>query len=86
MNFIDSIHLWLMPLSPDELISLKNFGENVRKIRLKKQWSMEYLANQANVELSQIYRIEKGKINPKLTTILTLCKALEITPEQIVVL
>ncbi|MBC8988406.1 helix-turn-helix transcriptional regulator [Pedobacter sp. N36a] len=73
-----------MPLNPSELITLKDFGENIRRIRLEKQWTMEYLANQANVELSQIYRIEKGKINPKLTTIVILCKALEVNPEQII--
>ena len=75
-----------MPLNPSEILTLKDFGENIRRIRLEKQWTMEYLANQANVELSQIYRIEKGKINPKLTTIIILCKALSISPNSIILL
>lgn len=66
-----------MPLSEIEIELLKNFGNNIRKIRLAKKWSMEHLANKADIELSQVYRIEKGKINPKLTTIMLICEALE---------
>jgi len=74
-----------MPLNQEETNYIKTFGENVRRIRLEKKWSMEYLANQANIELSQVYRIEKGKINPKLTTIITLSKALEVRIEDLIV-
>jgi len=73
-----------MPLSPSEIDNIKRFGENIRKIRQAKLWSMEYLANQANIELSQVYRIEKGKINPKLTTIIILCKALDVELTQLI--
>lgn len=72
-----------MPLNPNEIDDIKRFGENIRRIRLEKKWSMEYLANQADVELSQIYRIEKGKINPKLTTIMLLLKTLEVDFEEL---
>jgi len=44
---------------------------------------MEALANLAEIELSQIYRIETGKINPKLTTIMLVAKALEISPKDL---
>jgi len=44
---------------------------------------MEALANLAEIELSQIFRIETGKINPKLTTILTIAKALGINPKEL---
>lgn len=40
---------------------------------------MEQLSFMADVELSQIYRIEKGKINPTLTTLKTIADALEIS-------
>ena len=73
-----------MPLNPSEILTIKDFGENIRRIRLEKQWTMEYLANEANVELSQIYRIEKGKINPKLTTIIILCRALKVSPNSVI--
>lgn len=78
MIFSYSLQFWQMPLNTSEIDILKRFGENIRRIRLEKEWSMEFLANEANVELSQIYRIEKGKINPKLTTIILLSKKLGV--------
>lgn len=44
---------------------------------------MQQLANQADIELSQIYRIETGKINPKLSTVFMIAKAFEIKPEEL---
>ena len=58
------------------------FGQRVRLIRNDKNISMQHLANLADIEVSQIHRIETGKINPKLTTILILAKALEINPSE----
>jgi len=43
---------------------------------------MQHLANLAEIEISQIYRIETGKINPKLTTITALAKALDINTSE----
>ena len=37
------------------------------------------VAAAAGVELSQVYRIEKGKINTTLSTLITLSTALEIS-------
>jgi len=54
------------------------FGSQIRKLRKAKKWTMKDLAFEADVELSQIHRIEKGKINPTLTTILLLADALQI--------
>lgn len=59
------------------------FGNNVRKLRNAKKLSLEALAFEADVELSQIYRLEKGKINPTLTTILAIAKALDIEPAEL---
>ncbi len=42
---------------------LKIFGENLRKIRLEKGFSQEMLADQAELPLSQIGRIERGEIS-----------------------
>jgi transcriptional regulator with XRE-family HTH domain len=52
------------------------FGAHLRRLRTAKKWTMKDLAFEADVELSQVHRIEKGKINPTLTTILILADAL----------
>jgi transcriptional regulator with XRE-family HTH domain len=36
------------------------------------------LAFEADIELSQVHRVEKGKINPTLTTLMALAKGLGI--------
>lgn len=59
----------------DLLIEL---GYHVRTIRKSKKMTLEQLACDANVEISQIYRIEKGKINPTFTTLHALSIGLEI--------
>lgn len=44
---------------------------------------MQKLAHQADIELSQVYRIETGKINPKLSTILNIARALNVSPKEL---
>jgi len=66
----------------NESDALLAFGQKIRSIRKAKDISMQYLANLAEIEVSQVHRIETGKINPKLTTILLLAKALEINPSE----
>lgn len=62
---------------------LKQFGENLRRLRTERNLTMQQLANKAEIELSQIYRIEKGIINPKLSTIVILAGALEVSPKDL---
>lgn len=60
----------------DELI--KKFGKTVRAKRLEMNLTQQVLANNAEIELSQIYRIEHGKLNPTLSTMDSIAKDLEI--------
>jgi transcriptional regulator with XRE-family HTH domain len=62
---------------------IKAFGAKVRELRKNRNISMQHLANIAEIELSQIYRIEKGMINPKLTTIISIAKALDFPEWQL---
>ena len=66
-----------------ENADLKKFGDNLRRMRKSQDLSMEALANMADMELSQIARIETGKINPKLLTLLSIAKALKIQPSEL---
>lgn len=62
---------------------LKAFGENLKKLRLRKKFSRETLAVYANIETMQVYRIETAKINTTICTVLALSKALEVHPKQL---
>lgn len=57
---------------------LKKFGLNVKIARLKKGWTQEQLAEKLNKHLTQIARIETGKMNMSLGKILELAYALDI--------
>ena len=59
----------------DEVI--KAFGRRLRDLRISKGLSQEQLANEAEIPLSQVGRIERGEINPTLSTISALAKALK---------
>ncbi len=57
---------------------LKAFGENLRKIRIKKGLTMIQLAFEADIEYSQIAKIERGVSNPTISTVQLLASALDI--------
>lgn len=63
--------------------TLEEFGKHLQQLRVKKNYSLRQLAAVAEVEPALIHRIEKGKNNPKLTTILILAQALEIHPKEL---
>lgn len=58
---------------------LEQFGQKQKGLRLQKGLTLEQLAFEADIELSQVHRAEKGKINPTLTTLIALAKGLGMT-------
>lgn len=62
---------------------LKAFGENVKRIRTNKALSREKLSVLSDIEVMQIYRIETGKVNTTISTVLALAKGLEVTPAKL---
>jgi transcriptional regulator with XRE-family HTH domain len=63
---------------------LKKLGDNLKAIRTSKGFTLEQLAYAADIELSQIHRIEKGKINPTITTLTAIARGLEIPVSDLV--
>jgi transcriptional regulator with XRE-family HTH domain len=57
---------------------LAAFGQHLRSLRKKKGLSMKHLADLANLEYSQIARIERGLINTTISTAYSISKALDI--------
>ena len=62
---------------------LKAFGEHFRKVRKNQGMTMMELAFEADVEYSQIAKIERGVINTTISTIQILAQALGVTPPEL---
>lgn len=59
--------------------TIKDFGQNLKKIRMEKGISLRELADNADLNFGNIGDIELGKVNPSLTTIVRLAVALEVS-------
>ena len=63
--------------------SSKKLGENLRKLRLKKGLSQGNLAKELNVDTAYISNIENGRMNPTLSTLEKISKALGISSSEL---
>lgn len=54
------------------------FGNRIKKLRLNKNLSQEMLANDADIPINQIGRIERAEISTSLKTIYKIAKALDV--------
>lgn len=61
----------------------KKFADNLKELREKKSISIRELSLRSNLEYSQVQRIEKGKVNLSLTTIIALADGLEVHPKKL---
>lgn len=61
----------------------KKLGENLKKIRTKKNITQTELAETLNVDKSFVSNIENGKNNPTLSTIANLAKALKVSVDEL---
>jgi transcriptional regulator with XRE-family HTH domain len=58
------------------------FGKKLQMIRIQRQLTYRSMAERCDVDASDISKIEKGKVDLRLTTILELAKGLEIHPKE----
>lgn len=72
------------------MISIKNkklvkaVGEHIRYLRLQLDLSQEDLANEADIPLSQVGRIERGETNPTVSTLFVIAEALKTDLKNLV--
>lgn len=64
-------------------INYKIIGLNVSIYRHQRSWTQEYLAEQAGLSKQFVCNIECGRTIPSLQTILSLCEALSIEPNDL---
>ena len=58
-------------------------GERLRKARLEKNYTQEYLAERMNVSVAFLSRIERGSSHINLKRLTEICKLLEITEGEV---
>lgn len=61
----------------------KKLGENLKKIRAKKDITQTELAKILGVDKSFVSNIENAKTNPTLSTITSLAKALSVSTNEL---
>ena len=64
-------------------IAISVLSKNVKRFRAKNGLTQEELANMADIEYSQISRIERGVINTSVSVIFAIAKALQVKPSEL---
>jgi len=67
-------------ITPADKKVLKQFGDNLRRLRKEKGLSLREMSYACSIDNSKIAKIEKGMINITFTTLLQLAVALEAQP------
>ena len=63
--------------------AIQQFGENVRHARHERGWTQEDLSAKTGLAVVQISRIERGKREIRLTTLIRLLDAFDVSPETL---
>lgn len=62
------------------------FAQRLKEIRVKKKLTQHDLSMASGINVNQISSLERDAQLPGYATIITLCKALECKPNQLIVL
>ncbi len=64
-------------------MNLKNIGENVKKLRIKKSLTQSQLAEMADISSVHMSHIETGAVSMSLECLINISAALDATPDEI---
>ncbi|WP_202628677.1 helix-turn-helix domain-containing protein [Sediminibacterium soli] len=67
----------------NEAVVLQKLGNNLRRLREKKGWSLRDLSDRCGIDNSKISKIEKGTINITILTLMQLSIALDTTATEL---
>jgi transcriptional regulator with XRE-family HTH domain len=62
---------------------LKKFGKHIKKLREKQGLSLREMSYACNLDNSKISKIEQGRINITLLTLIELSSGLEVHPSEL---
>ena len=62
----------------------KSIGKKIVELRLKKGWNQSELARECGKDRQALEKLENGKVNPTLYTLLEISKALNVSLRELV--
>ena len=77
------LHEFYIVENLDEISFLKAFGKNLKHLCKKKGLTQEQLANDLDIEISQISRIERGVINTSIGNVNAIANVLQIDCKEL---
>ena len=80
--FLTYLHLVFVNNLRDKEL-LDKLGNRLKELRMAKGLTLEQLAYASEMELSQVHRIEKSKVNPTITTLSAIAKGLDVTLSEL---
>lgn len=63
---------------------LKKLGAHIKKLRQAKGLTTREFANVTDIAHSQVWRIESGRVDPTISTLLAIARTLEVSLEDLV--
>ncbi|NCI50500.1 helix-turn-helix domain-containing protein [Sediminibacterium roseum] len=70
-------------ISKKDTVLLQKFGAHIRRLREDKGLSLRELSYACNIDNSKISKIEQGRINVTVLTVLDLSAGLELPPAEL---
>ena len=70
-------------MSDNKDILLKSFGTHVKNVRKSKQLTQIEVSSAMNRDQQSLQRVESGRVNPSLTYLIDLSKALGVTLHEL---
>ncbi len=71
-------------MTKDEL--KKKIGQRIVELRTKKSWSQSDLARACNKDRQAMEKLENGKVNPTLYSLLEISMALDVSLDKLVMI
>lgn len=62
----------------------KKVGQRIVELRSKKGWSQSDLARACNKDRQALEKLENGKVNPTIYSLLEIAKALEVPLKELI--
>jgi len=72
-----------VPLDVKQTSQLKHFGDNVRRERMRREITQEALAEMVKLNIRTVQKIEAGRVNILLTTVMRFQTALKCSWESL---